>query len=493
VTGDVEYAADCGTLVVPENRADPDSRLIALPLTRIHGTGATPGDPIFWLAGGPGQSNMRFSHPQDLDALIENHDFVLVGYRGVDGQVSLDCPEVSKAMRDPPGEFLSDAALESYGAAAAQCAERLTAAGVDLAAYSMPETIDDVEAARKALGYARINLLSVSYGTRLAMIYEWIYPESLHRVIMLEVNTPGHFVWEPEILDAQIGDYARLCAQDVYCSARTGDLAGTMREVSDSLPERWLFSSIDEGKVKLITFVMFHETIQVQGNPFPLHGPAAVDLWLDVAKGNRIGLVLASTLSDLFIPDMFTWGHLLSIGSGTGEYDDPARDYRAELDPPDSILGSPMALLLWGMGAGWPVHPLPQEILQLQSSDVETLMEAGSLDMMTPPVGAQELLPYLNNGELVILKEFGHGNTFWNSQPEARVHMLTTFYESGRADDSRYVYQALDFDVGGGWTGMARTVLTVVSGLALLLVTLVALLIRFVVRRVRRRRASGSG
>ena len=29
------YRADCGTLVVPENRADPQSRLIALPVTRI--------------------------------------------------------------------------------------------------------------------------------------------------------------------------------------------------------------------------------------------------------------------------------------------------------------------------------------------------------------------------------------------------------------------------------------------------------------------------
>ena len=29
------YDADCGTLVVPENRADPQSRLIALPVTRI--------------------------------------------------------------------------------------------------------------------------------------------------------------------------------------------------------------------------------------------------------------------------------------------------------------------------------------------------------------------------------------------------------------------------------------------------------------------------
>jgi hypothetical protein len=31
-----DYAADCGPLVVRENRADPGSRLIALPVTRIH-------------------------------------------------------------------------------------------------------------------------------------------------------------------------------------------------------------------------------------------------------------------------------------------------------------------------------------------------------------------------------------------------------------------------------------------------------------------------
>jgi len=60
--GDVEYPADCGTLVVPENRADPGSRLIALPVIRVRATGTNPAEPIFRLGGGPGQSNMGFSH-----------------------------------------------------------------------------------------------------------------------------------------------------------------------------------------------------------------------------------------------------------------------------------------------------------------------------------------------------------------------------------------------------------------------------------------------
>jgi hypothetical protein len=57
-TEDGAYAADCGTLVVPENRADPDSRLIAVPVTRIKARSEHAAEPIFRLEGGPGLTNM---------------------------------------------------------------------------------------------------------------------------------------------------------------------------------------------------------------------------------------------------------------------------------------------------------------------------------------------------------------------------------------------------------------------------------------------------
>ena len=85
-------AADCGTLVVPENRHDPNSRLIALPVIVIRAHSAHPGVPIFRLQGGPGITNMVFP---DASRFTANHDVVLVGYRGVDGSVRLDCPEVT--------------------------------------------------------------------------------------------------------------------------------------------------------------------------------------------------------------------------------------------------------------------------------------------------------------------------------------------------------------------------------------------------------------
>jgi pimeloyl-ACP methyl ester carboxylesterase len=474
--GDVEYAADCGTLVVPENRADPNSRLIALPVIRVRATGSNPAEPIFYFTGGPGASNLHFQHLEDV---VENHDFVQVGYRGVDGSVVLDCPEISEAVRNAR-DLLGDEALESYTVAGASCAGRLQAEGADLAGYSIVETIDDNEDARVALGYDRINLLGGSYGTRIEMIYEWMYPDSLHRVVMLAVNPPGHFVWDAEVVDEQIEDYARLCAQDPECSARTDDLAASMRRLSEDMPDRWLFIPIDEGGVKLITLVMLFESIQPPGVPVPLFGPAAVDMWLAAEGGDASGMALASMSRNMFLPTLWTWGEGLSLSAGVDDYYDPARDYRSEFEAPDTILGSPISLMLWSMGPEWPTHPISQEYLQVQPTDVETLLISGSIDLSTPPQFAtEELLPYLSNGEQVILKDFGHTGSFWSSQPEARVHMLNTFFDTGQVDASLYTYQPLDFDVGLGWPGLAKLLL----GIVLLPIALVVAVVWFIAQR----------
>jgi pimeloyl-ACP methyl ester carboxylesterase len=478
--GDAEYAADCGTLVVPENRADPNSRLIALPVIRVRATGDDPAEPIFYLSGGPGQSNLGFQHLEDV---IENHDFVQVGYRGVDGSVVLDCPEISDAIRNAR-DVLGDESLESYAAAGSSCAERLQAEGVDLAGYTLTETIDDNEDARVALGYEHINLLGGSYGTRIEMIYAWMYPDSLHRVVMLAVNPPGHFVWDAEVVDEQIEDYARLCAQDPECSTRTDDLDASMCRVSEDMPDRWLFFPIDEGAVKLFTHIMLYESIQPSNMPVPLSGPAAVDMWLAAEGGDASGMALLSISRNMFLPNLWTWGEGLSLSASVDDYYDPARDYRSEFEAPDTILGSPVSLMLWSMGPEWPTHPIPQEYLQVQPTDIETLLISGSIDLSTPPQFAtEELLPYLSNGEQVILKDFGHTGSFWNSQPEARVHMLSTFFDTGQVDASLYTYQPLDFDVGLGWPRLAKLLVAVVVLVPILLLVLVWLIIRWVKRR----------
>jgi pimeloyl-ACP methyl ester carboxylesterase len=295
-TDDGEYPADCGTLVVPENRAKADSRLIALPVIHIRATGNHPAEPIFWLSGGPGQSNMKHEPPAWL---LAKHDSVMVGYRGVDGSSVLDCPEYDRVLRSKSagGDALSAESLANTATAMAACTARLQANGVDLNGYTTPEVVEDMEAVRNALHYERVNLLSGSYGTRVAQIYAYLHPERLYRSIMSAASVPGGIVFEPERLDAQLRYYARLCAQDAACSARTPDLAETIRRVAHNMPRRWLFLPIDAGNVKVITFQLLYS----RGT-----APMAFDAYLAADHGDASGLALLSLLG--LSPTGLTWG-----------------------------------------------------------------------------------------------------------------------------------------------------------------------------------------
>ena len=470
----IEYVADCGTLVVPENRSNPASRLIALPLIRVRAMSSYPSEPIFWFAGGPGSTNKGFSH---VEGLIENHDIVMVGYRGVDGSSVLDCPEVNQAAKGVGDDLLSAESIANIGNAFTICLTRLHAEGFDLDGYTIPEVVEDNEAARKGLGYERVNLLSGSYGTRVAQIYAWMYPESIFRSIMISVNPPGHMVWEPSVLDEQIMYDADLCAQDAECSARTDNLAGTMRNVAHNLPRRWLFLKIDPGKARFMThFFLWHRG----------QAASAYDIYIAAEGGDPSGLALMSLMYDMMIPKYMTWGELALKGVST-DYD-PARDYLTEMNPPDSILGAPMSEFIWSgaQAIDWPITQIAAELRQVKPSDVETLLVSGNIDATTPAQWAtEELLPSLSNGEQVILSEFGHTDDVWNLQPEATMHLLTTFYDTGVVDDSLFTYQPMDFEVGlMSFPLLAKVLVVFVILVPLLLVVLVW----YIARRVKRRK-----
>src|ERR1700689_1134976 len=218
------YRANCGTLVVPENRADPRSRLIAVRVIKVLARSSRPLAPIFYLNGGPGTTNMTFPQASRLTA---QHDVVMVGYRGVDGSSVLNCPEVTAALNRST-DLLAKASLSAYSGAFASCAQRLERDGVDLAGYTLAEQADDIEAARVALGYKSIDLLSESAGTRLAMIYAWRYPNSVDRSVMVGVNPPGNFIYSGAELDQGTEHYSALCAKQSACRAWTKNLAASV-------------------------------------------------------------------------------------------------------------------------------------------------------------------------------------------------------------------------------------------------------------------------
>jgi pimeloyl-ACP methyl ester carboxylesterase len=459
------YPAACGTLVVPEKRADPKSRLIALPVTRIPARSDHPREPIFILQGGPGHTNMTFDK---VSRYADEHDVVLVGYRGVDGSVRLDCPEVEAALQHTT-DLLSDKTSQAYADAYRSCANRLTSDGIDLGSYGIAQQVDDMEAARVALGYNRIDLLGESAGTRTGIIYSWRYPDSIHRSILIGVNPPGHFLYYPGTTDEQIGRYAALCAKDDSCRARTDDVSASLRQANAEIPDRWLFLPIKKGNVRIASFFGLMESTAAAT---PYAGPTIIDMWLSAAEGDASGLWAGSFIGDLFFSKLFVWGQYAAFGRADAL---AARDYFSFGEQDDGTnLGHTATTYIWGGGRlidAWPAAPDENEYSQVRTSNVETLLVGGELDLSTPPqIMTKELLPYLPNGQQVVLPGVGHTGSFFAVQPNASSRLINTFFDSGKVDASLYQPETVDFTPEHSFGEIAKVFLSLAVALATLTV-----------------------
>jgi pimeloyl-ACP methyl ester carboxylesterase len=475
------YRADCGTLIVPEDRANPRSRLIALPVTRILARSSHPLAPIFHLNGGPGVTNMTF--PQ-ANRLAADHDVVMIGYRGVDGSSVLNCPEVTAAL-EKSKDYLGKASLSAYSKAFATCAKRLERSGVDLAGYTLEEQAGDIEAARVALGYKRIDLLSDSAGTRLAMIYSWMYPKNVDSSVMVGVNPPGNFIYSGAEIDQGIESYSALCAKQPSCRARTGNLAASMQHTVAHMPSSWYSLPIRPGNVLVGTFLGLTDATAVLS---PLGGPITLDSWISSAHGDPSGFWLLSTMAHLSLPQSFVWGEFASIGMADAQ---PVDRYFSSGADRGSIIGNPLGDFLWGAGGlahAWPANPSENQYTKVPNSSVPTLLIGGTLDFETPAQNAtKELLPHLSNGHQVILSGLGHSEDFWYYEPKASTQLLTTFYATGQVDTSRYTPNVVSFTISPTQGSIAKDLLGAMIGFALLAVIwLMGLAIR-----IRRRGGTG--
>ncbi len=471
------WLTDTGSVHVPEVRSRAGSRSIRLPVYRIRAQNAMNASaPIFWLSGGPGQSNLSSFQ---YNFFIGEHDHVMVGYRGVDGDVSLDCPEVVQALEEGSDllseEMLSDAA-KGYGS----CSERLIRSGVDLDGYTPLEVADDIEAVRLLLGYDRIIIVAESYGTRIAYLYARTYASHIERMVMVGSNPPGHMVWDPYANDRIIERYARLWSKDAGAVRRYPDLVRAMRVVRDDFPTSWLFLPIHEGTVRAaMNAFLFHTETAAQG----------FDAYVAAANGDPSGLWLMSVVASYIFPTSVNWGDNASKAMSSDG--DTSRNYREELDPEDALFGAPLGAFLWSAAesSSWPIRTIPEEYRTMAGCSVQTLFLSGSLDASTPAENVtNDMLPHFPNGTHVILSEAGHVMDLWRSQPAAVHTLVKTFIDEGKIDTSRIRYVPVSFDVAWGFPLLAKLTIGILLLLSVVLIGGIVLGIR----RVRRLCSAGS-
>ncbi len=233
----------CGYLVVPENRAKPDSALIQLHVAVFQSFAEGPEpDPVVHLAGGPGSSSLDvvgYLFGQGLDAVLDHRDFIFFDQRGTGYSLPrLDCPERNALTPTLlSGALSDDQEFQAIVDAFHRCRDRLQAQGIDLSAYNSAASAADLNDLRLALGYEQLNLYGDSYGTRLALTVMRDYPGAVRSVVLdstypLEVNLYTALAPNAERAFNVLFDD---CAADPTCNTSYPNLRAVFYQLVDQL------------------------------------------------------------------------------------------------------------------------------------------------------------------------------------------------------------------------------------------------------------------
>jgi pimeloyl-ACP methyl ester carboxylesterase len=167
----------CGHLTVPLDPTGAIPGTVTLAIRRqLSSTGAAT-TAVVALAGGPGQSALPFAEDdaQIVAPALATDDLVVFDQRGTGYSGALKCSALSSTT-EPASVVIPDCA---------------TQVGADRGLYTTDDTVADIEAIRKALGYTKLILYGTSYGTKVALRYAAEYPDNVAGLILDSTVLPN--------------------------------------------------------------------------------------------------------------------------------------------------------------------------------------------------------------------------------------------------------------------------------------------------------------
>ena len=320
--GTESLMAYCGTLQVPENHDAPDGRKITLAISWLPASGDAEPDPIFMLAGGPGQA-ARGSFPMVAGAFAEarkKRHIILLDQRGTGDSSPLKCVnEKGESSVVDDEDYSADAAVNFAKRCAAQYAGK-----VDVAQFSSSDAVRDLDAARKAIGAEKINLIGISYGTRMAQLYGKRYPQHI-RTITIDGIAPLETVLGQEHaknLESSLDLQFAQCSKDKACREKLGDpraqlntLLATLAKgpvpvhYRDAITGEWKDGQFSSGHLAMLTRLLAYQP-QAASRPSGNHRGCSALMSLPETTGRASpGFSSGQRHTDAVSHDMLGWSH----------------------------------------------------------------------------------------------------------------------------------------------------------------------------------------
>ena len=419
--------AQCGSLRVFEDRAARKGRELMLRVVVLPALAAEAlPDPLFLLAGGPGQAAPEVVPPlaRALQPLRRARDLVFVDQRGTGSSNKLDCKLLPK---NAPLSERFESRLEPEKLAG--CARGLQA---DPRLYSTPPAMDDLDDVRAALGYQRVNLWGGSYGTRAALVYARQHPAHLRAMILdgvapVSLRLPLFFARDAQrSLDLML----EQCESDPACKARFPQLRTGFDKLLARLEAAPAKVRVDDpltGDPVELEVTRRRFTDHLRGLLYVPELTALLPLTIDRAASGDFRPFVAQADQATAVSDSVALGMFLSVICA----EDVPFISADELDKAGvgSFLGGHAARELALACKAWPRGEVPAGYREPVRSEAPALLLSGELDPVTPPSWAEEALRTLPNGVHVIAPGVGHGVTSVGCMPE----LVQRFLDQGSA------------------------------------------------------------
>ena len=156
----------CGYVSVLENPDEPSGPMIDIHFVVLPAIKPIKTDEVFLpITGGPGQSAIEnaASFGRTFAKIRETREILLIDQRGTGRSNLLACPE---------DKTLSPLALDdrsiNYLKETNKCLNQLDG---NVAMYGSVNAISDFESVRNFLGYKKLHIYGISYGSRMAQLY----------------------------------------------------------------------------------------------------------------------------------------------------------------------------------------------------------------------------------------------------------------------------------------------------------------------------------
>lgn len=417
-SGAAKLAAQCTTLSVPLNPAEPSQGQIELSVARIPARRQTENtDALTMIAGGPGQSALDTyqSLAGAFRQLTRDRDMILIDQRGTGQSNKLNCPALPETLGHKTTQD-----LEQIRQQANACLDSLD---MDPRFYTTSVAVLDLEEVRHQLGISQWNLYGISYGTRVALHYLRRFPESV-RTIALDAVVPPPVSLGPEIATLAQRSLSLIferCRQNPGCNdafGHQGESVATLLEDLDRQPQTIRYEDISTGTQTTRTFsrddlamtlrLMSYSSQTASILPSMLHQAINYGNFAPLARqsdrqSNLLGETLATGMHHAIVCTEDVPFFPESTSSDVALHDTQRLSNSA-----NSYLGEGIIEMIEATCQSWPQGVIDDDFKEPVRSEVPALILSGEADPITPPDYGTQVAATLSNAHHIVNRAEGH-------------------------------------------------------------------------------------